>query len=190
MSKIRTFIAVAVSAEVRERASDLVERLRASGADVNWVRPENMHLTLKFLGDVVDSQLGDVCSAVARAAARVAPFEATCRGAGAFPDVRRPRTIWIGVERGAQEMVALHAAIEAALAPAGFPNDHRPYHPHLTIGRLRRSGRGQHRLSELIERNSEFQAAAARVAEAVVFSSVLQKAGPTYDVLARAPLKG
>ena len=191
MAKVRTFIAVDIPSQVRDRARQLIDCLRASGAEVTWVRPENLHLTLKFLGDVPDVELGKVCRAVEQSAARAASFEVFCGGAGAFPDVRRPRTIWMGLQRGEQEMAALHAGMDKALAKAGYPRDNRRYHPHLTIGRLRRGGGPQQQdLSRLIQDNSDYEAGPTFVTEAIVFSSVLQKSGPTYEVLARAPLTG
>jgi 2'-5' RNA ligase len=188
MSKIRTFIAVDVSQTALARAQDLIERLRAGGADVKWVESGNMHLTLKFLGDVPDAQTADVCRAVAKAAEQISPFEIALRGAGAFPHPGRPRTVWLGVDRGAEELASLHKAIEKALAKRGFPKEGRRFHPHLTLGRVRRGGTPQRELGRLIRENEAFDGGSADIDEVVVFASFLDKSGPTYQPLGRARL--
>ena len=93
MSKIRTFVAVEISSKVRSRAADLIEIFSSQGGNFKWVDTENLHFTLCFLGDVDDRELNDVCQAVARGASQVSPFELTCGGVGAFPEIDRPRTI-------------------------------------------------------------------------------------------------
>src|SRR6185436_14027923 len=112
---IRTFIAVEMSPRLLGRAGDLIDKLRVAAAEVNWVHPQQMHLTLKFLGDVRDTETPDICRVVNQVAASFEPFEITCRGAGAFPSLEQPRTLWIGIEDGADELMALAAAIEDAL---------------------------------------------------------------------------
>lgn len=187
-NKIRTFIAVELSAAVRAEAIRLVERLRPAGGDARWVEPQNMHLTLKFLGDVREEAIPDVCRVVAKAAAEFAPFEVAVGGAGAFPDLRRPRTLWIGVTQGRQDLIRLQTAIERALAKRGFPKEQRDFQPHLTIGRIRESGPAMAELGKQVEAHGDFAAGSSTVCEVVVFASHLSSSGPTYEALARAPL--
>ena len=87
------------------RAGDLIDKLRVASAQVNWVKTQQMHLTLKFLGDVPDTETPDICRVVAGVARQFEPFEITLRGAGAFPTNEHPRTIWIGIEDGAERCV-------------------------------------------------------------------------------------
>jgi 2'-5' RNA ligase len=188
MNKIRTFIAVDFSEAALARAPELIQCLQPGGSDVKWVASHNMHLTLKFLGDVPEAQTADVCHAVAKAAEQVSPFEIALRGAGAFPHAGRPRTVWIGVDRGADELASLHKAVEKALARLGFPKEGRRFHPHLTLGRVRRGGAPQRELGRLIRENEEFDGGSADVDELVVFASFLDKSGPTYQALGRARL--
>ncbi len=190
-STVRTFVAVEISAAIREKAGQLIDKLRASPADVKWVDTNNMHLTLKFLGDVPAREIVDVCRAVEQGAAEVGPFELEIRGAGAFPNVRRPRTLWLGVATGEAEMVTLHDRIEKPLKKLGYRPEHRRFHPHLTIGRVRRGGGSAVAdLGELIAGQAEFHAGQLRVREVVVFSSQLDRTGPTYEALGRAKLGG
>jgi 2'-5' RNA ligase len=189
MADIRTFVAVELSAAVIDRARSLIEHLRPSGADVKWVEPHNMHLTLQFLGDVPEPQTAEVCGAVSEAIKEFPSFDVSLAGAGAFPDARRPRTLWIGVREGIEPLTRLQAAIEAALDELGFPGEDRRFHPHLTIGRVRQGGGPEVRaLGQLVRQHADFDAASATIDHVTVFSSILGKAGPTYQALVRAPL--
>ncbi len=192
MARLRTFIALELSGGVKSRARQLVDRLRITDASINWVQPENMHLTLKFLGDVPEIETPDVCRCVARAAATIEPFEIVFRGAGAFPNAANPRSLWIGVEDGTEYLVELQVAIEQALhKDLGFAKEHRRFQPHLTIGRVKHSGGdGGQRLKELIEQNADFDANLSVVDEVVTFASFLGKEGPTYQALDHAVLAG
>jgi len=183
---VRTFVAVEINTAVRQRAGELIDAFRAAPADVKWVDAPNMHLTLKFLGDVSVSETVAVCRAVQRGAAEVEPFELEVRGAGAFPSAQRPRTVWLGVGEGEPAMAVLHRQIEDALKKLGYRPEHRRFHSHLTLGRIRRGGPGVAQLGELIEQHADFLAGRVQVSQVVVFSSQLDRAGPMYEVLGRA----
>lgn len=185
---IRTFVAVELNPAVRGRAEQLIQLLRVTGADVKWVDTLNMHLTLKFLGDVRSQEIPRVCQTVQRAVAKVEPFEMEICGAGAFPNAQRPRTLWLGAGSGAEEMVALHGHVEAALGKLGFRKEHRRFHPHFTIGRLRRGGPAVAELGQILIENADFDAGRINVSQVVVFSSRLDRPGPTYEALSRENL--
>jgi 2'-5' RNA ligase len=192
MPRLRTFIAVELSSSVTARAGELIHRLRVAAAQVNWVRTQQMHLTLKFLGDVPDVDTPDICRVTADVAAQFEPFEITFRGVGAFPTAEHPRTIWIGIEDGRDELVALHAALEAALhRELGFPKEARRFQPHLTIGRVKHEppeARGE--LTQLLTQYQHFDADLTAIDELVVFASFLNRTGPTHEALGRGELKG
>ena len=190
MDMTRTFVAVEAPAAVRQRAVDLIERLRASQAEVKWVEPHNLHVTVKFLGDVPTPATVEVCAAVAAAVQTLPPLPVTFRGAGAFPDMRRPTTVWLGIGQGADEFGDLVAAVEKSLAQLGYPKEGRRFHPHLTLGRVRGTGPAVRELSDLIRAHAEFEAGTAELREVVVFASHLNRTGPTYQALARIPLAG
>ena len=187
---VRTFIAVELSDRVRQQAVALVESLAAAGADVKWVNAENLHLTIKFLDEVALKEIPRVCEAVAWAAAGAAPFELEIRGAGAFPTAARPKTVWLGVGGGEEQMAALFAALEISLAKLGFRKEPRRFVPHLTLGRVRSGGPGVAALGALLQQRADFRAGATRVERLVVFSSELTSQGPIYAPLAHAPLGG
>ncbi len=188
--KIRTFIAVELAPAVVAQAVSLVEQLRPAGADVKWVASQNMHLTLKFLGDVREEDTADVCRVVSKTVAEFEPFDITLGGAGAFPNARRPRTLWIGVTQGEKELVRLQTAMERALAKRGFPKEGREFHPHLTIGRVREGGPATAELGQAIGARAGFAGGTSTVRDVVVFASYLSSTGPTYEPLGRAALGG
>ncbi|HEY1784124.1 MAG TPA: RNA 2',3'-cyclic phosphodiesterase, partial [Pirellulales bacterium] len=115
--RVRTFVAIELPAEVRRRACQLIEALRrSSDTDVRWVTPEQLHWTLKFLGDVDLLEIPEICRRLSAAVAPLAPFDVAARGAGAFPDALHPRTVWIGMREGLEPMLALHQTVEDVLA--------------------------------------------------------------------------
>jgi 2'-5' RNA ligase len=182
-----------MSPRVIGRAGDLIDKLRVAAAEINWVRPQQMHLTLKFLGDVPDTETPDICRVVNEVAAGFEPFEITCRGVGAFPNPRDPRTLWIGIEDGADELKRLQAEIDEALkTKLGYGKEQRGFHPHLTIGRVKRElpgGRGE--LAQLLEKHVHFDADLAVIDEVVTFASFLNRSqGPTHTALGHAELGG
>jgi 2'-5' RNA ligase len=190
MTTIRTFIAVAALPEIRQAAAKLISRLRLSepaAGDIKWVAPENLHWTLQFLGNLDEREIPEVCDAVATAALEIEPFELEARGAGAFPSLTRPRTLWIGAGQGERAMTVLHSAVDRRLKKRGYRGEERRFVPHITIGRAGRKGQLQS-LTEELAGLAEYDAGTMLVEEVTVYSSQLAPGGPTYDVLARAPL--
>lgn len=186
---IRTFVAVEVAAEVRDHAARLIARLQTAQANVRWVPTENLHLTLKFLGDVDVAETPKICTAVAQAAAEVPAFEMQCFGTGAFPNVNRPRTLWIGIGVGAESLTHLQANIETALEELGYPKEQRRFHGHLTIGRIRQGRQGISQLAELLRSREDLVLGTTKVQEAIVFASRLGRDGARYEPLGRARLQ-
>jgi 2'-5' RNA ligase len=188
MARLRTFIAVGLDKAIRERTVALQETLGQAGSDVKWVEPENLHVTLLFLGEVVDRDVPAVCSAVARVAAGLAAFPITIERAGCFGNPRRPRTLWVGVGEGSQELVALHDALESPLLELGcYRREDRQYTPHVTLGRVR-SDRPNDALAALLSKQAGWQGGRELVREVLVLSSELTREGPVYTVLSRAKL--
>jgi 2'-5' RNA ligase len=187
---VRCFVAADVPEEVRAaiaRAAAAVRRA-ARKADVRWVDPAALHLTLKFLGEVAESRLSDLARALAAGVAGRAPFEVAARGLGGFPSVRQPRVVWAGIVVGVAELAELAAAIERALGPLGFPSEARPFRGHVTIGRVR-SPRGRERLANAVTTAAALELGAWKVREAVLYRSHLRPGGAVYEALARLPLK-
>ena len=183
---MRAFIAVEISEEARGAVARLQSELQSVGADVKWVEPENLHQTLKFLGEVEESRVPDLAAAL-NASLRTPPFSFTLEGTGAFPRPEHPRILWVGVQEGKDPLIGLARAVEAACSGCGFPPEERPFSPHLTIGRVR-SPKGLGRLAEKLH-GTQFQSGKSEVGEVALFQSVLRPGGPFYPVVRKIPLK-
>ena len=145
MSRIRTFVAVDIDAAVRRRAKSLIQTLASSTTAVRWVAPENLHLTLKFLGDVEDREVYGVCQAVGEAVAELRPFHSFCQGVGAFPNRQTTAHDLARVWKTAEANWRRCTSGRSGAADWGFPREIRQFRPHVTIGRVdvrhRRLGR-------------------------------------------------
>ena len=131
-------MAVPLGEQARAAVENLVETVRATepeGRGVRWVRLEGLHITLRFLGPTAEPRVADVATAVARAAPRTPPFSVRVAGAGSFPPVGRPRTIWLDLDRGFDELAALASRLDDALADIGWERERRPFRAHLTLAR-------------------------------------------------------
>ncbi len=188
--KYRTFVAIEVSAAVKERAAALVRELDHQSTGVRWVKPESMHVTLAFLGEVLAEGIPDVCRAVDVAVQEQSPFGIHLAGVGAFPNVSRPRTVWLGVGEGAEQLVEIERVLRNQLAELGFPREKRAFTPHLTLGRVREVRRGASQLSEPLAAQRDYNAGRMQVREVIVFSSELNPRGPVYTALGRSKLSG
>jgi RNA 2',3'-cyclic 3'-phosphodiesterase len=188
MKPTRTFIAIDPGKAIRDRVVSLQENLAKTGADVRWVEHDNLHLTLLFLGEVDQRSLPGVCRAVADAAAAQPAFPMFVAGAGAFPNTRRPRTLWVGVGDGAQEVCALHDAVEPPLLKLGcYRREERGYTPHLTLGRVK-ADLTTDALTAALTKYAGWSAGETTVREILVMGSELTPGGPEYTVLSRAKL--
>ncbi len=136
METLRTFIALDMPPALRENLAHLQSRMSASLAGIRWVRPEAVHLTLKFLGSVREDRVGDVCAALHEAAAGIPGFSMSVRGLGAFPNIRNAKVVWVGIDEH-KTLLQLHGALEQSLEQRGFSREARPFSPHLTLGRVK-----------------------------------------------------
>ncbi|HYY58422.1 MAG TPA: RNA 2',3'-cyclic phosphodiesterase [Pyrinomonadaceae bacterium] len=187
---LRVFCAVELPAEVRGRAADHIADLRSRLPDVRagWERPEKFHVTLKFLGEVEPVCAAALSSAAERVARGVKPFDLSLEGAGVFPPRGLPRVLWLGITDTSGGLARLHKRLEDECAEAGFPREDRPFHPHLTIARLR-VPEGARRLAAL-HHEKGFAPAVFSVNALSMLRSELGPGGSRYTELARHPLTG
>ncbi|HSJ55136.1 MAG TPA: RNA 2',3'-cyclic phosphodiesterase [Anaerolineae bacterium] len=192
MATLRTFIAVDLSAELRAGLGELQDRLRGEvgSRSVRWVQPQGIHLTLKFLGDTPQGQVDEVQSALARAAAAVEPFTISAGGVGCFPNARQPRVVWVGLEEVTGALLRLRNAVEAEVAPLGFPTEKRAFQPHLTLGRVQRdaSPGDVRRVGQVVAATTTGSLGEMAVSEVSYIKSDLRPAGAVYTTLLEAPL--
>ena len=134
---MRLFVAIQLSDEVRSALMAMQHTLRRRCDGVRWTRPEQLHLTLKFLGEVLDAEVSGVAEAVERAAGRAKRFEISLNGSGCFPPQGPVRIVWVGVEEDSGELARCAQAMETELERIGFARERRPFSPHITIGRVR-----------------------------------------------------
>jgi 2'-5' RNA ligase len=188
MARLRTFIAIDLGKAIRDRLLALQENLARSGTEVKWVEPENLHVTLLFLGEVDERDVPQVCQAVAQAAQQLASFPLSVETAGCFPNVRRPRVLWVGVGEGKQAVCTLHDALEKPLLELGcYRREERQYTPHITLGRVK-SDRPTDKLASTLLKYAGWKGGETTVREVLVMSSELTSKGPIYTVLSRAKL--
>ena len=191
--RVRCFVAIELPAEARRRLGTLTAGLREAGVrGLRPVNPEGVHLTLKFLGDVSASQVGAVSAAMEGAAAAARPFDLELRGLGGFPDLRRPRVLWVGVEGDLEALQRLYEAVEAALSPLGFPPEGRAFTPHLTLARLREGTPTEERARAAAHLTSLAweEGAAIPVGGVSLMRSTLRPGGAVYSRLCWAAFGG
>jgi 2'-5' RNA ligase len=134
---IRLFIAIDISDTVRDMLAGVQERMRRGQLPVAWAAPAGMHLTLRFLGATPADRMVSIAAAMRAAAAVAPPFTLSTGAPGAFPNMQRPAVLWMGVGGAVEQLDQLHAALSSALMPLGYAPEERPFHPHLTLGRVR-----------------------------------------------------
>ena len=183
---MRAFIAIELPDEVRWALAQLQQRLAGSGADVKWVEPEHLHVTMKFLGEITEEQRRAVEAMLRQVARALSPFPLSLRALGAFPSMRSPRVIWVGVAEGKEPLVRLAEGIEREGAAAALQKEERPFAAHVTLGRVR-SPRGHQALVELLEHTDWSPPPSWTADHVTLYQSVLSSSGPTYSVLAEIP---
>lgn len=181
---MRLFVALDLAQEVREQLRGLMERLRSTCAGARWVRLEGIHVTLKFIGHVQSPQREAICRALEPVQSEV-PVEMRFRGLGFFPNERRPRVMWCGVE-ASPNLVKLAADIDESLAPLGVERETRAYTPHLTLARIDPEKMRRAEIEKLAEAAREFAGAefgSARETGFHLFESVTRPSGAEYKKL-------
>ena len=183
---IRTFIAVELPDTIKVQVEKLETRLIKARADIKWVKPQNIHITLKFLGDITTERVENACTGVREALETIGPFQLSLSRVGAFPNLDRARVLWVDVEEGRDELISLQHQVEDILVTRNFVREPRPFSPHLAIGRVR-SPKGLRTLTDLVKK-TPFQTLDFQVDRVAVIKSDLQSSGPIYTVLEHAPL--
>lgn len=187
MAAIRSFICIVLPEELKAKIAELQSGLKREPVDVSWTKPENVHLTLKFLGEVEEARLEQVKEAVNQAAQAHARFELIAHGCGVFPSEKNPRVLWVGLKDESGALQPLVQKIEERLGAVGFAEEDRPFRAHLTIGRVR-SGRNARELAQkLIATN--FPAHRITVERLVLMRSDLKPTGAVYTPLHSAELQ-
>ncbi len=183
---MRCFIAIDLCDAVRQAVAGCIEQLEPLSRDIRWVPPANLHLTLKFLGEVSDVHVRDVNRRLQELAAVSAPFSLEVFGTGVFPNTRRPTVLWIGIQQS-PGLVHLQEGVEKTLAQLGFPPEARRFAPHLTIGRVKGVRGVDAALKHLLTFQNAFFGS-INVNEIMLMQSVLSPSGAIYSAVGRYQL--
>ncbi|RLC09598.1 MAG: RNA 2',3'-cyclic phosphodiesterase [Deltaproteobacteria bacterium] len=186
--KIRAFIAIPLPESILKAISAAQEKLRRTGLGIRLVRPEGIHLTLKFLGNISPTDVSHVESAIEQATRAFRPFTLKAKGIGVFPDFRRPRVIWLGITGDLEILHALQRDLESELKSHGFEKEKRPFKGHLTLGRIR-NRLDRDKLSKALQELEDFETGSFRADSVVLFRSKLHPGGAVYSKIAEAALK-
>lgn len=179
---MRAFIAIELPEEIRSALAALQEKLKASGADVKWVEPQNIHLTLKFLGDIDDELREKIGAALCEVAASNQPFQAAVGLCGAFPNMDYPRVIWVGISEGDTQTKKIARELEDKLSKLGIAKEERAFACHITIGRVR-SPSGKKNLTRALADQAQNLAKLKplfNISKLTLFKSTLSSKGPVY----------
>jgi len=188
---MRAFIAIELPQDIKNAISRLQSKLKASGADVKWVAPSNIHLTLKFLGEIDDKTKDGICILLKEIAARTQIFTIRLGGLGAFPNIRSPRIIWIGLALGHDQTKTIVDELENNLEKYGISRETKPFSSHITIGRIRSPKNMQQLtrgLSEMETKGSE-ESGEFKAGKITLYKSTLLPQGPIYEVIQEANLR-
>ena len=186
---IRAFLAIDVPDIYRAGLAAVQEALKKSGADVRWVTPANIHLTLKFFGEITDAQVEAVAAAAGAVAAATPVLTLQAQSLGTFPGPQNPRVIWVGLGGQTERLAILAQQLENAFVPLGFPAEKRPFTPHLTLGRVR-SSRGREGLALRLQTLALPDFPPYPVSRLVIYQSILRPQGAAYTPLRHLSLQG
>lgn len=188
MPAIRSFIAIDSTPEVKEEIAKLQEILRVTNAEVRWESREKFHITLKFLGNVEEATLDSMASQLETELAAFSPFGLIYQGVGCFPNLHRPRVIWVGAQNEDSTLGRVYQKIEQITSSFGFPREERQFHSHITLGRVKGSRNIKALVSEI--EVARFPVQQSAINEIILMKSDLKPTGSVYTVLRRFLLKG
>ena len=182
MESLRTFIAIHLTPEIQDILKKIQLDLKKTGADVKWVQPHNIHLTLKFLGDVSLDKIDELKKVIQKSIEGTKAFEFQITSIGAFPKVEAPRVVWVGVNQGKSQIKTLADSLEKSLETIGFAKEDRDFEAHITLGRVR-SSLNRFALSKAIEQYPMPALPSQKAESIVLFKSTLTPQGPIYESL-------
>ncbi len=185
---MRTFIAIEIPDEVKKQMAEAQGRLKGSGVEASWTRPEGIHLTLKFLGEVEESRIPEIMDALTRAVKGTGGFRLEITGVGAFPNPKSARVVWIGVSGDLERLTALQSSVEEAMAGLGMEREDRKFTPHLTLGRIKYIRLRDAWVSAL-DAMKDIRLAGFDVDAVSLMKSELKRSGAVYTEIGRVELK-
>lgn len=179
---MRTFIAIELDPTIKATLSAFIQKLDKGSANIRWVKPPGMHLTLKFLGEVSEERIPEIRSVLARLAQDYTHFQLTLKGTGTFPPPpRTPRVVWVGIEKN-EGLQNIQIRVENELHKIQFPKEKRKFHPHLTLGRVKNPKNIQW-IMETLDHHRQAEFGTMSVNKFIFFKSTLKPSGAEYTAL-------
>ena len=182
---IRTFIAFELPPPVILLLQKMQQDLKRLKIRARWVQPENIHLTLKFLGNINPDDIDKIGAAMTGAAIEFSPITLSVRGIGVFPGIKRPRVIWVGLGGDIRSLIALQGRLEEKLAGVGFPKDKRSFKAHLTLGRIKQAA-SQALVRQMLNEYATLRSVDATFNQIILYKSGLKPSGAVYSKLKQA----
>jgi 2'-5' RNA ligase len=183
---IRSFIALELSPEIYKNLGQLIDNLKKgvqfTSARPSWVNPESIHLTLKFLGNIEETMIDPIAEIMTKAANETHPFTIRIRDLGVFPNPRQPRVLWCGMTKGEDQTISIQTKIDRGLSTLGFEKETRPFHPHLTLARIK-SLKGVSQLMDIVKTHQNSLVGECRFDRVILFKSELHPSGAVYTKL-------
>jgi 2'-5' RNA ligase len=186
---IRTFIAVEIPEKVISSIARVQEGIKNYGFKIRWVRPESIHLTLKFLGNIEAADTENIGRAVFEASKEYTPLSLQAKGIGVFPGIKRPRVVWVGITGQLETLVRLQKTLDKNLEAIGFPKEKRPFKGHLTLGRIKKKI-DTNTFIEALDTFGNFETETFTADRVVLYKSELKASGAVYTKLMSARLDG
>ncbi|MBW2604719.1 MAG: RNA 2',3'-cyclic phosphodiesterase [Deltaproteobacteria bacterium] len=188
MSKtIRTFIAVEIPGSIISKIRELQEGIKVHGFKIRWIRSENIHLTLKFLGDVEAVKISEIAEAISKTAGGYTPISLKAKGVGVFPGIKHPRVLWVGLTGQLESLVRLQRTLDENLQVLGFPGEKRPFKGHLTMGRIK-TKIDVKKFGDALMAFRSFESETFTAGQLILYKSELKPSGAVYTKLVRASL--
>ncbi len=189
--KIRSFLAFDIPEELKAELGKLIELFAPKVKGVRWVKPELMHCTIRFFGDMEEELLlGDLAKRIEKEVRHQSPFRLAGHGVGVFPNWRYPRVLWVGLQGETETVISLHAKLEEAFSDMGIKKDPRILRLHLTLGRAKSPFKDSEPLVSMVEKMADTDIGDFTVNSLALYKSVLTPDGPIYTELKRFPLGG
>ena len=187
METIRTFVAIELTQEIKDTISCVIDALKREGGTIRWVEPRNLHLTLKFLGNIGSNRIDETMECIKTSCNGIHRFDITVRDVGTFPNLKRPKVIWIGVEEDGNMLKSLYERMEDKFEKIGIERENRGFSPHLTVGRVR-TPRGLEGVLARMDK-IEFETRKMEVDRIVLMKSDIRHQGPIYSPLGSVELE-
>jgi 2'-5' RNA ligase len=187
---IRSFLAFELPDDIKTIVARVSGEIRKSSLDVRWVRPEFIHLTVVFIGDIESEQIPSMGESLSGVCSQHSPFTISLKPMGCFSNIRNPRVIWLGIDGDLERMSRFRDDLQHALSRFGIKEEQRAFKPHLTLGRFKKPGKRQTELEQLLAKYRELSSPVRTLSELVLFRSDLKPGGAVYTKILSWPLSG